>query len=309
MKYIKQGIYLIFTFISDTPIKYVVLFGIAVAVTAFLTKISWVDLLNTILPLVFSALILGLAIYELWKNRTTLDFVYKVYFRSGLTAYLRAFLIAVVTITVGTFVYLHVPEFMRWGWSQLIFNNSGNIALQPLETAYQAGQKVNEIPDYHPSIPNIDEIPEAQSEKPVSKLSDKQSSRKIAQLQKNNFVYTWLFMAPVWILLMLVLPFWAEIEEKVFRQGVHTWKGITINSVKFGLVHLTAGIPICWALTLSITGLLFAFRYKYVYQLHLRKFQDENKAQEAGVQASTADHAIYNAMVITFIVVLMLLAK
>jgi membrane protease YdiL (CAAX protease family) len=185
---------------------------------------------------------------------------------------LRAFLIAVTTIPTGSIIYVYAPDFLKWGWGNLIFGNTANLALQPIDTAYQASQKVNE-------------------------------------LQGNSFDYGWLFLFPVWLLLILVLPFWAEIEENIFRKGVHSWKKIATNSINFGLIHLTMGIPICWALTLALPGFLFACRYKYVYHRHLKKFHDEKKAQEAGVEASTTDHAIYNAILITLCIAVMLLVK
>lgn len=253
-----------------TPLKYILLFIVAlILVLSYGNGTWWGDLIKKGLPLIFSLAIFSIIARDLWKNRSKLDFVAKIYFKSGILTYFRAFGIVIFTITLGALVYLYVPEFLRWGWGSLIFGNSGNVALQPLSTASQVGQKVSEI-------------------------------------QGSGFDYRWLFLIPIWMMFILALPFLAEVEEKFFRQGVHSWKGITINSIKFGLIHLTMGIPICWALTLSVPGFLFACRYKYTYHRHLKKFKNEVKAREAGVIASTADHAIYNAILITLSVALLL---
>ena len=228
-------------------------------------------MLNKVFSITLSLAIFIMISHQLWSKRSQLNFVVKVYFKNGILAYIRALLILLVTITTGVIIYIYVPEFLRWGWARLIFGDSGNVAMQPITTAYEAGQKVNE-------------------------------------LQGNSFDFRWLFIIPVWMIFILSLPFWAEIEEKIFRQGVHSWRGITINSIKFGLIHLIMGIPICWALTLAVPGFLFACRYKYVYHRHLKKFNNEAKAQKAGVEASTADHAIYNAILITLAVAVLLLA-
>lgn len=262
---------LIFKIIFYTPLKYCVLFVFAsILVSIYGNSTWWSAILSQALPVLFSIAIFSVIVRELWENRSKLNFVVNIYFKSGILSYFRAFSIVAITITLGIVVYLHVPEFLRWGWGSLIFGNSGNVALQPLTTASQAGQKVSEI-------------------------------------HGSGFDYRWIFMIPVWMIFILGFPVWAEVEEKIFRQGVHSWKGITISSIKFGLIHLIMGIPVCWALTLSVPGFLFACRYKYVYHWHLKKFKDETKAQEAGVRASTADHAIYNAILITLSVALLLL--
>ncbi|MCA1995306.1 MAG: hypothetical protein LDL41_25150 [Coleofasciculus sp. S288] len=250
--------------------KYIILFLLAVIIASIYWNNLLFNLLKQGFPFLFSTAIFSLIVHELWSNRSKLNFIFKIYFKSGILTYLRAFGIALLTLTIGIVFYIYAPEFMRWGWGNLVFGNSANVMFQPLDTANQVGQHVSE-------------------------------------LQGNHFDFRWLFLIPVWMLFILALPFWAEVEEKLFRQGIHSWKEITISSIKFGLVHLVMGIPICWALTLSIPGFLFACRYKYAYHRHLKKFKDEAKAQTDGVLASTADHTLYNAILITFSVVLLLL--
>ena len=292
-------IFLIVDFILITPIKYLLLFGATIAVMVLASGTLWGEIIKSLLSILFSLLILGLAIYEIWNKKAKLGKVYNVYFKSGIIAYLRAGII--IFITIITIMYTPVPEFMKWGWSQLIFSNSGNVVTQPLDTAYQASQKLKQIEEKNKLA--IQPSDKTSPDKPY------EERQKFSSKQKSNFDYKWLFLVPIWILFILAVPFWAEFEENAFRRGVHSWRGMTINSIKFGLVHLWAGIPIYVALTLSIPGFLFACRYKYAYHRHLKKFKDENKAQDAGVAASTADHAIYNALLITFLVAGMLLAK
>lgn len=263
---------LLFRMTVYTPLKYILLFIIAVTTLASYGNNTWVEILKQGLPIIFSAAIFILIYRELWSNRSKLNFVGAIYFQSGILTYLRALGIVVITISLGIIFYLNVPEFLKWGWGSLVFGDSGNVALQPLDTASQVGQKVSE-------------------------------------LQGNSFDYRWLFMGLVWMTFMLILPFWAEAEEKIFRKGIHSWKGMAINSLKFGLVHLIMGIPICWALMLSVPGFLFACRYKYAYHRHLNKFKNEIHAQDAGVRASTADHTIYNAILITLSVTILLLVE
>ncbi len=258
--------------VFNTRLKYVLLFAATLILVFYYGSDTWVELLKQVLSVLFSLAIFGMIAGEIWKKRSNLNFVWNIYFKSGILSYVRAFAIVLITIVCGIILYIHAPEFMKWGWGSLIFGDSSNIALQPIDTASQAAEKIN-------------------------------------QIQGTGLDFKWLFISPVWLLFILALPFWAEAEEKIFRKGVHSWKGITIRSLIFGLVHLTMGIPIIWALNLAIPGFLFACRYKYVYHRHLKKNHNEQKAQEAGVAASTADHAIYNAILITFSVAVILFAE
>ena len=61
---------------------------------------------------------------------------------------------------------------------------------------------------------------------------------------------------------------------------------------------------------LAVPGVLVAWRYKYVHDRFLKKIEDDElKAQEAGVAASTKDHAIYNAILISLLALLLLLGS
>jgi hypothetical protein len=88
-----------------------------------------------------------------------------------------------------------------------------------------------------------------------------------------------------------------------------TWRQIAVRSTQFGLAHLIAGIPIVAGLVLILPGFLFACRYKYVHDRCLKQTHDPIQAQEAGVAASTADHAVYNAILVTILMTTLILSN
>jgi tetratricopeptide (TPR) repeat protein len=245
------------------------------------------------LSLIFTGLALFVILIALIELKQNTKLPYRIYLKSGFLSYIRAFFTCLITIAIVIFTYTYSPEFLRFGWGKLIFSGSGNWGIiQPFEVANQAAETANTVQDKF-----IHQAPE------ISKKSEEGKANKSEKSKPgtNRFNFRWVFIPILWLLLILVLPFWAQSEEETYRKGVHTWKGMTKNSIKFGLVHLVMGIPICCALSLSVPGFIFACRYKYIYQRHLKKFGDEKKAQEAGVLASTADHAIYNAILVSFL--------
>lgn len=277
------------------------------------------DLVKIILPIGLTYLILFLAGQNLWINRHRLRWIFKIYFGSGILTYVRAFLIAVTTIVLVTYVYAVSPPFLRWGWGQLFLGNSSNIVFQPIQSAYQASEKVNELTQPLPSPEVVSPSPSVApspvqstpdiSRNPAPKPIETPASEKPFRLPLPAIDYRYVFILPILGLFLSVLPFWAEFEERMFRQGVTAWGKIVVQSIKFGLLHITAGIPICIALTLAVPGFLFACRYKYAYHKAMKQQPDELKAQEIAIQASTADHAVYNALLITLGVGLFLLPK
>lgn len=221
----------------------------------------------------FSVLIVTLILDELWFNRNQLSFVRNIYFKSGFFTYVRSFFIALTTLTLTVVAYFFVPPFMRWGWGSLISSGPKNVLLQPLDTI----EKVAPTPATSPAF---------------------------------SLDYGAILIVIFWVVLILILPFWAQTEERIFRQGANSWDKICFQSVLFGLVHLTVGIPIYIGFVLAVPGFLFACRYKYAHDRYLKNVDnDELKAQEAGVAASTADHAIYNAIIISFLCLVMLILR
>jgi hypothetical protein len=105
------------------------------------------------------------------------------------------------------------------------------------------------------------------------------------------------WLIPTVFLLMLVpaLPLFAEAEERRFRAGAEEWttEHRVRRAVEFGLVHCLIGIPLGVGLALSIGGGYFTLAY-------LRGYRRGGTAA-AGVAESTRAHLAYNASIIAFV--------
>ncbi|MBD2740978.1 tetratricopeptide repeat protein [Coleofasciculus sp. FACHB-1120] len=296
----------------------------------------WATNFKQLFSTLFSIGIIWFILGDLWKNKSQLSWVLAIYFKSGILSYVRAAFILFITLTTFAVVNPYVPQFMQWGWASAVFGNSGNIIFQPFDTIKSIQpppEDINsQLPSPSESVSSNEKVATQPKQSPGEKVvtQPKQSpntnvatqprpipKEKFAsqtykavpiknKTQKPPFDYTKVLMVIFWICLILMVPFWAGLEEKIFRQGANTWKQIIGNSTAFGLVHITVGIPIYAGFLLIIPGFLFACRYKFVHDQSFRKNNNEKIAQEAGVQASTADHAIYNAILITFLVFVML---
>jgi tetratricopeptide (TPR) repeat protein len=284
-------------------------------------KVAGIMVTQEILSVVLSVGIICLFIWELWLNRSNLKFVWRIYKR-GILTYLRACLILIITLSTFAVVATVVPPIMRWGWASAVFGNSGNLVFQPITTVQKIkpSQEVetSKIAPPLEKTPKIAPSPEkkqpaAETPKSVTpsekstKVQPVKEARENQKLLEFNIDYSLIITLVIWLVLMLLVPFWANLEEKIFRQGANTWKQILIRSTQFGLVHILVGIPIFAGFVLILPGFLFACRYKYIHDKNLKQTNDEKMAQEAGVEASTADHAIYNAILITFVVAAMVL--
>ncbi|HEY9645310.1 MAG TPA: tetratricopeptide repeat protein, partial [Chroococcidiopsis sp.] len=106
----------------------------------------WAEAAKRAISLLFSAGIVTLMVVELWKRKSTLGFVWRVYFRSGFLTYIRAIAILTVTLITAVVLTLAVPPFMRLGWADLVFGQSGNIIFQPLQMAKDAPLPEAETP-------------------------------------------------------------------------------------------------------------------------------------------------------------------
>jgi hypothetical protein len=253
-------------------LKYPLLFVITFVLVTRFGRGAWVEWFKAGVSILLSIAMIGYIAYEIWRNKHRLHLVRQVYLRSGILTYVRALLIFVATTTTTLIAWEIMPNFMRYGWTNFVFGYSTNIAFQPVAT--------------------IDQVNQAQSRSgfPLD----------IGAILAIGF----------WLLMILALPFLAEIEERVFRQGIHTWKGISRSSLLFGLIHLIMGIPLFMGFVLFVPGFLFACRYKYAYHQHLKQFATEERvAQEVGVQASTADHAVYNALLVTVLTAALLFLR
>ena len=82
-------------------------------------------------------------------------------------------------------------------------------------------------------------------------------------------------------LLALSVPGLARGEEMSYRYGTVGWKNGVVRSVRFGLAHCVAGVPLYGGLALTVGGLWFTLQYF-----------------RGGVERSTLHHATYNWIVL-----------
>lgn len=110
-------------------------------------------------------------------------------------------------------------------------------------------------------------------------------------------IWEWLIPAVFLALLVPALPLFAESEERMFRLGAETWswRRRLAKTVQFGLVHALIGIPIGFALALSLGGAYFMYRY-------LRQWRDTGDRGEALLE-STRAHTAYNGVIIGLVIV------
>lgn len=250
-----------------------------------ITQGIWADALRQLLPVVLCLGIIALIVTDLWTHRAHLDFVWKTYCHNNWLTYLRAASIVIITLVTYSKADSIAPHFLRWGWADWVFGQPGNVIFQPF----------NFLRSANPMLP-MNLVAMAIAPSPA-----------LSWVTSSGFDYSVLLIGAFWLLLMLGIPFWARLEERIFRRGANTWPQIGIRSTLFGLAHLIAGIPILAGLVLIVPGFLFACRYKYVHDRHLNRSGDPIQAQDAGVAASTADHAVYNAILVTLAVVTLLL--
>jgi hypothetical protein len=102
----------------------------------------------------------------------------------------------------------------------------------------------------------------------------------------------WIVPAVFVILLVPLLPQFAEREELSFRAGaeIQPWPRRLRRCLAFGLVHALVGIPIGAAIALSLGGLYFMLVYLHVAA---------RDGRDAAVLASTRAHVAYNVVALT----------
>jgi len=248
--------------------------GILVGLFLILTvgQGPWVELLRRALPVVLSLGVVAVVMTDLWRYRLRLSFVRQTYFHRNPLVYLRSLGIVVLTLYTYAVADAIAPSWLRWGWANWVFGQPGNVIFQPFNLFSQERGGAIAV------------------------------SYTAASSGLGSVDWSAVFMVGFWLLLILGIPFWSHLEERIFRWGADTWRKITVRSVQFGLIHLLAGIPILGGFVLIVPGFLFACRYKVVRDRHFRKTGNLLQAQDAGVTASTADHAIYNAILVTMAV-------
>lgn len=104
------------------------------------------------------------------------------------------------------------------------------------------------------------------------------------------------------LMLILIMPFTAYAEEKIFRKGHNDKRSLIKQSVKFGLAHLLVGVPIAAGFALIIAGLFYHHKYLKSY----RKFRNldyrEWEAEEKALIVSSTYHALANTLLLVILI-------
>jgi len=105
------------------------------------------------------------------------------------------------------------------------------------------------------------------------------------------------------LLVILLLPFLAEYEEKAFRKGKHKPDEWIPASIAFGFIHLIMGIPIAVGFGLTVVGLALAWKYLTSYERYLEEhpYARLYDAEDEGVQSSIAMHTLANTIMVSFV--------
>ena len=109
--------------------------------------------------------------------------------------------------------------------------------------------------------------------------------------QTNGTPLEWLLPIVFIVLLLPALPLFALREEQMFRQGAENWSWArrVVMALAFGLMHAIVGIPIGFALALSIGGAYFQLVY-------LRRFRQSVSQRRRC--SSTRAHTTYNGVIV-----------
>ena len=112
------------------------------------------------------------------------------------------------------------------------------------------------------------------------------------------------------IVFTICLPFLAHAEERLFRKGYTEWKSILRQSIKFGLIHCTVGIPLGAGLALAIPGFFFGYKYKRAFEKNLENYELESwdDVVDEAVMVSTTYHTMYNTIIFSYLIYLTVMA-
>lgn len=295
-------------FLKYQFLKYRLLLFVGLIAACIYGKKAGVEILQQNVPIVLSIAIVSLIVVDLWKNRSRVWFVWQTYFGSGILTYFRAIGIILLTLNLYAIAEHFAPRFMQRGWAEIVFGYPGNLIFQPFNLVKLSSSFSNHLLiELPPSL----ESGLAFTNLTASYIIQAMTLGTVPLFRTvfNQSQLNWgaVFIVSFWFLLILGIQFWARVEERLFRKGANTWKQIYIRSILFGFVHLLVGIPFVGGLVLIVPGFLFACRYKYVRDRHLRQWNNPIQAEEAGIIASTADHAAYNAILVTLLVATLLL--
>jgi len=101
----------------------------------------------------------------------------------------------------------------------------------------------------------------------------------------------------------------ARAEEVSFRKGNQrlSRRRRLIRAFMFGMVHIIIGIPIYACCALMVPGLWLDYVYQRGYEQEVAKNSSEDvRAEEAGVNAASAQHAFYNLLIIVIVEIALL---
>ena len=109
-------------------------------------------------------------------------------------------------------------------------------------------------------------------------------------------VLGWLIPLVFIVLLLPALPLLVDREERGFRLGAEDWSFRRRGwmGLRFGLLHLIAGIPIAAALAISVGGWWFTWVY-------LRAYRRSDGDRRVALDESTRVHLAYDYLIIALV--------
>ncbi len=111
-------------------------------------------------------------------------------------------------------------------------------------------------------------------------------------------------------LLIFNIPFFAAIEESIFRSGTVGWIGLNggiSRSIIFGLVHSLVGVPLACAIPTILTGIWLTA--EYFSGITLAGGFGIKDCEYAGIAVSMSYHVTYNFVLISLLIILLLQVK
>jgi hypothetical protein len=119
------------------------------------------------------------------------------------------------------------------------------------------------------------------------------------------------------VLLLLLLPWLAYVEERTFREGLETAGPVreVATALRFGLVHLIMLIPLAAALAVGVAGFAYGRIYRRSYRRGLERTEEVEgplgevvavapspaRVRAHAVLDATVWHATFNSMIVLLI--------
>lgn len=124
---------------------------------------------------------------------------------------------------------------------------------------------------------------------------------------KSNSVAVRILVPIFFIVLTFILPFLARSEERIFRRGHDSWRSVTKQSIKFGLMHCLVGVPLAAGIALILSGLFYGLKYKNAFERNVVAL-GRQRAEDEAVMISITYHTMYNTILILFLLLITSLA-